>query len=286
MIHLSSSPLSHDLNKYFQELSRFRSTSEMMNSDLYRKLRPQIERVMQTIDLYSPDSPQSIERREFIRATAWNIERGNEFDGLLNVFSSHPDISKSDVLLVTELDHGMIRSQNRKITRELSEALHMNSAFAASYINLEKGSGLEIETEGENNESLHGNSIFSPHPLEDPFIVRLVNGKDKMKGREKRLGSQAAVGATILHPSGPFRAVSIHLDAHSTQKHRAGQMQMILDYVETLSPRLPVLLGGDWNTATYNSSNAFFHNHGLLETGIYGRAERNTEPFSIPGQVF
>ncbi len=286
MIHLSSSPLSHDLNKYFQELSRFRSTSEMMNSDLYRKLRPQIERVMQTIDLYSPDSPQSIERREFIRATAWNIERGNEFDGLLNVFASHPDISKSDVLLVTELDHGMIRSQNRKITRELSEALHMNSAFAASYINLEKGSGLEIETEGENNESLHGNSIFSPHPLEDPFIVRLVNGKDKMKGREKRLGSQAAVGATILHPSGPFRAVSIHLDAHSTQKHRAGQMQMILDYVETLSPRLPVLLGGDWNTATYNSSNAFFTIMGYWRRVFMGVRNVIQNHFPYPDRYF
>lgn len=286
MIQFNTSPLFHDLNKYFQELASFRSTSEMENSELYRTLKPGIDRVLQTIDLYTATPRPAIPGREFIRATAWNIERGNEFDGLLNVFANHPDISKSDVLLVTELDHGMVRSQNRHITNELAEALQMNSAFAASYINLEKGSGLEIETAGENRESLHGNSIFSPHPLKDPFIVRLVNGKDKMKGREKRLGSQAAVGATIMHPSGPFRAVSIHLDAHSTQKHRADQMQMILDYVEKMSPRLPVLLGGDWNTATYNSSNAFFTIMGYWKRVFMGVRNVIQNHFPYPDRYF
>ena len=230
----------------------------MENSELYKSLKPQIDRVLQTIDLNENPSAASIPCHDFIRATAWNIERGNQFEGLLNTLSTHPDIRKSDVLLLTELDHGMIRSQNRHVPRELADALHMNFAFAASYINLEKGSGREIETVGENEESLHGNAVFSPHPMKDPFQVRLVNGKDKMKGKEKRLGSQGAVGATIVHPSGSFRAVSIHLDAHSTQKHRAGQMKMILDQVEKMSPLLPILLGGDWNTTTYNSSNAFF----------------------------
>ncbi len=257
MTRINKDPLNHSLNAHFRELAGFSSSSEMEKSEIYRLLKPEIERVLESIELGIPSSKPSPPGHKFIRATAWNIERGNAFEGLLNILSSHPDIKNSDVFLITELDHGMIRSENRHVARELSDALNLNSVFATSYINLEKGSGLEIKAEGENQESLHGNALFSPHPVEHPFIVRLVNGKDKMKGKEKRLGSQAAVGATIQHPSGPFRAVSIHLDPHASQGHRADQMEMILDHIERMSPQIPVLLGGDWNTTTYNAKNAF-----------------------------
>jgi hypothetical protein len=50
------------------------------------------------------------------------------------------------------------------------------------------------------------------------------------------------------------QAVSVHLDAQSTQRHRREQMECVLD---ALSPDLPVILGGDWNTSTYDSSHAF-----------------------------
>jgi len=258
----------------------------MLNSRLYRALKPEIERILGSVEENTPSSKPNIPGHEFIRATAWNIERGNEFSGILKTLSSHPDISNSDVFLLTELDHGMIRSGNRHVARELSEALRLNSAFAPSYINLEKGSGQEAQTFGDNKESLHGNAIFSPHSLAEPFIIRLVNGKDKMKGREKRLGSQAAVGATVLHPSGPFRAVSIHLDAHSTQKHRADQMKMILDQVERMSPELPVLLGGDWNTATYNSSTAFHTIMGYWKRVFMGVRNVIQNHFPYPDRYF
>lgn len=286
MIQETNNHLCHNLNGHFQELAKFRSTSEMKNSELYKTLQPQIDRIMQSMELCRRSSAQKQSGRTSLRATAWNIERGSEFEGLLSIFSTHPDIKKSDVLLITELDYGMIRSQNRHVARELAEALNINSAFAASYINLEKGSGMEIETTGENKESLHGNAVFSPHPLEDPFAVRLINGKDKMKGREKRLGSQVAVGATIMHPSGPFRAVSIHLDAHSTQKHRSDQMKMILEHVEKMSPRLPILLGGDWNTTTYNSRNAFFTIMGYWKRVFMGVRNVIQNHFPYPDRYF
>src|ERR1035441_5844418 len=49
------------------------------------------------------------------------------------------------------------------------------------------------------------------------------------------------------------RAVSVHLDAQSTQRHRREQMRSVLD---ALPSDLPVILGGDWNTSTYDSSHA------------------------------
>ncbi len=165
---------------------------------------------------------------------------------------------RSDVLLLTELDYGMARTGNRNVAREIARALGMSYAFAPCYLALTKGSGVENRVEGENEQALHGNALLSRHALTNAHAVALPNGKDKMRGREKRLGSQRAVVADVEHPAGRFRAVSLHLDAHSTQLHRARQMRLVLDHLDALKPRLPVVIGGDWNTSTYNSSRAVY----------------------------
>src|SRR5919205_1587245 len=143
----------------------------------------------------------------------------------------------------------MARSGNRHVARELAEVLGVAYAFAPCYVNLSKGSGLESGAAGQNREALHGNAVLSRWPFTAARSVALPNGKDKMRGREKRLRSQRAVVCDIEHTSGIFRVVSLHLDAHSSQRHRHRQMRVVLDYLDGLEPRLPVLLGGDWNTS-------------------------------------
>jgi hypothetical protein len=76
-----------------------------------------------------------------------------------------------------------------------------------------------------------------------------------MAHREKRLGRQAVVIATIDFPGHPVQAVSLHLDAQSTQRHRYLQMREVLS---NLDPDLPTIVGGDWNTSTYDSSHALW----------------------------
>ena len=75
-----------------------------------------------------------------------------------------------------------------------------------------------------------------------------------MAGREKRLGRQTALVADIEFPNYSAAAVSVHLDAQSTQRHRRNQMHDVLD---ALDGEGPAIIGGDWNTTTYNSSRAF-----------------------------
>ncbi|HMF56266.1 MAG TPA: endonuclease/exonuclease/phosphatase family protein, partial [Pyrinomonadaceae bacterium] len=205
------------------------------------------------------DSSVSLsENSEKIRATAWNIERGIKLDGIIRMLGEHVAFRESDVLLLTELDYGMARSGNRFVAREIAEELKLNYVFAPCYINLEKGSGLEAHVAGENQQAIHGNALFSRYPLCNAHSIRLPNGKDKMRGREKRLGSQRAVVADMMHPLGEVRLVSLHLDAHSTQRHRHRQMKIVLDHLGTLKPDMPVLIGGDWNTSTYNSRRALY----------------------------
>lgn len=260
--------LDHDLNQYFSELLKFESTPEMETSEVYRRIKPDIDRIMnavvsepaasatgQFVEAKSTSWPPTNAGGSDIRALAWNLERGTKFDGILDALQNDPRLKDRDVLMLPELDHGMARSGNRFVAKELAERLGLNYAFAPVYIPLQKGSGVESEISGENTASIHGLAMMSPHPMKNVYAVDLPNGKDKMWGKEKRIGWLRALVADIEHPAGEFRAVTVHLDVHCSRAHRRRQMQIIHDQLETL-PKLPTIIGGDWNTTTFNAQTA------------------------------
>ena len=247
--------LDHGLAPYFPELLKFESTREMEASPIWQKVKDEAERILKAVVCEEHSNAEPHDAGETVRALAWNIERGNIFEGIVEALRSHPDLSGKDVLMLTELDHGMARSGNRFVARELAIKLGLNYAFAPVYIALQKGSGVESEVEGENTRSIHGLAMFSKWPMRNVHAIPLPNGKDKMWGKEKRLGWLRALFADIEHPSGTFRAVTVHLDAHCSRAHRRKQMKIILDHLDTLAP-MPTLIGGDWNTTTFNSQNA------------------------------
>ncbi len=264
MISDKSSPeiLVHDLNEYFPELLKFESIEETEKSAVYQTIKPEVERILNAVvqEKFSDENPKSlIPNPKSVSAVAWNIERGNIFDGIVDALRNNERLKDKDLYLLTELDYGMARSRNRFVARELAKELKLNYVFAPVYIALQKGSGVEEFAEGENTVSIHGLAMFSKYPLKNVRAVDLPNGKDKMWGKEKRLGYLRALVADIEHPADDFRAVTIHLDAHSSRKHRHLQMKIILDALDKL-PKLPTILGGDWNTTTYNAQSA---NHAI-----------------------
>jgi len=259
----TASPLDHTLAPHFPALAGFDSTKTLTASSLYQELRPEIERVLGYVmqeDFATGEGRAQRVGADTLRATAWNIERGKQLPGIIRVLGEHEVLRASDVFMLTELDYGMARTGNADVAREIARSLGLNYAFAPCYLALNKGSGIEAEVTGENTRGLHGNALFSPYPLRRVHALSLPNGKDKMAGKEKRLGQQRAVVADVEHPTaGAFRVVSLHLDAHSTQRHRQRQMRLVLNHLEGLQPRLlPVLIGGDWNTSTYNSRRALY----------------------------
>jgi endonuclease/exonuclease/phosphatase family metal-dependent hydrolase len=254
--------LEHELNQYFSELLRFESTAELQRSELWAKIRPEAERVLNAVVVSGPSEAASgsVDRSQVIgvpdiRALAWNLERGIQFEGIAGALKNDDRLRDRDILLLSELDYGMARSGNRFVAKEIAEELGMNWAFAPVYIPLQKGSGVESDMPGENTASIHGLAMLTPWPMRNVHAVPIPNGKDKMWGKEKRLGRLRALIADIEHPSGTFRAVTIHLDAHCSRTHRAKQMQIILDHLETLLD-MPTLIGGDWNTTGFNSQSS------------------------------
>ena len=245
--------LSRRLTPYVRELERCNSTSQLEAHGSYRLCRESIAEMLTTIDCGSYACAPAPTRDRY-RFVAWNIERGTQLEAQIEALTKHDYLRHCDVLLLTEADIGMARSGNHAVAQSIARALGFHYAFVPCYFSLVKGSGLEYYTPGDNEVGLHGNAILSRYPIRNVRSIALKNGIDKMAGREKRLGCQTALAADIEFPNLTLTAVSVHLDANSTQRHRRDQMRDVLDALET---RNPVLLGGDWNTSTYNSSRAF-----------------------------
>jgi len=231
-----------------------RNMTAVRADPLYRSLAPRIEGLLNHVH-GSDFRPAPAPAKAVYRAVAWNVERGTRFDQQVDALQHDPRLANCDLLLVTEADAGMARSGNRMVAEEMARALGMAQVFAPCYLALGKGSGVERDATGTNLFGLHGNALLSRYPIRDARAIALPNGVDKMAHREKRLGRQAAVVATVDFPGRPVQAVSLHLDAQSTQRHRFEQMHMVLSQ---LDPALPTLIGGDWNTSTYNSSRALW----------------------------
>jgi endonuclease/exonuclease/phosphatase family metal-dependent hydrolase len=256
-VHSAESQDTHEvlrdrLVRHFPALAACRNMAELWGLDLYLTLETDIRRVLDTPETGNFSRGQAPARSSY-RFAAWNVERGAQFDGQVEVLRTHPHLREADVLLLTETDSGMARSGNRNVARDLARALGMYYAFVPCYLNLTKGSGFEQDLPGDNDLGLHGNAILSRYPLDNVRPIFLENGVDIMASREKRIGRQAAVAADIRFPDFTVTALSVHLDAQSTQRHRYLQLRDVLDRVRDAPA---VVIGGDWNTSTYNSSRA------------------------------
>ncbi|MEZ4703741.1 MAG: endonuclease/exonuclease/phosphatase family protein [Bdellovibrionota bacterium] len=190
-----------------------------------------------------------------IQVCVWNIERGMQIEGIADSLKNHPTLSTSDVFLLNEVDKGMIRSGNLHIAQELSQRLDLHGVFVPSYLNLDRGNGAEqTRFQGDNTFALQGHAILSRFPMSEVEVVSLPNAKDHMLGIERQLGCENAIVARVHHPHGDFDVACAHLAAHSLRTQRVDQVKAL---IPCLSKRLDALiLGGDFNTTTYNSNNA------------------------------
>src|SRR5690349_20817148 len=86
-----ASPLAHELGAHFAELARFHSTKELEASPLYARLRPEVERVLSGVERgdFTHGQETYTANKGAIRATAWNIERGQRFEGIAGVLGEH-----------------------------------------------------------------------------------------------------------------------------------------------------------------------------------------------------
>ena len=265
--------------KITTDLHSVQSWQDYQNSQKFSELQPTFEKILGQPEIFEHTSSLEIKSSMVpLRVTSWNIERGMALDSVVDSLKNHPILSTSDVILLTEVDCGMARSGNRNVAGELSKRVGMNAVYVPCYFNLDQGNGAEsFFSKGDNTMGLQGNAIMTRYPIHDVVSVGLPNTKDHLGGRERQIGQEYAIIAEIETPNGTVDAVCVHLAAHSSRAQRVEQVEEVTKAL--LSRKNPVILGGDFNTSTYNSNNAWRAILSFWRRVLMGNAITNHYPY-------
>lgn len=180
---------------------------------------------------------------ESMGVLVFNMERGVHLAELGDFLLDCPQIQPYDVILANELDDGCVRSGGVDTTAELAKRLGMNYVFGLEFIEL---------VNGEDPKGHHGNAIFSRWPVKSARIVRLPEKYNWYFDRQKRIGGRLAILAELDVAGKPLGVGTIHLENRTDGPGRQAQLQVILDGAERMFPDMPVVLGGDLNTNTFD----------------------------------
>ena len=173
----------------------------------------------------------------------FNMERGVHLEEIREFLRDCPDIQPFDVILANELDDGCFRSGNKNTARELARAFGLNYAWGLEFIEL---------VDERNEKGFHGNAVFSRWPIRRAGVIRLPEQYNWYFDRQRRIGGRLAVFAELDVGGRPLGVVSIHLENRTHGAGRQAQMAAILEAVDRELPGMPVILGGDLNTNTFD----------------------------------
>lgn len=178
-----------------------------------------------------------------VHALVFNMERGENCAALIDFLQTCPALQPFDIILANELDDGCTRSAEQDTAREIARALHMYYVFALEFIELRQQTATK---------AFHGNAIFSRFPIRWAKVLRLPEEYNWFFDRQSRIGGRCAVFAELNVNGRPLGVVSIHLENRTSGEGRLRQMQAIYKEAQRVFPQMPVLLGGDLNTNTFD----------------------------------
>ena len=182
---------------------------------------------------------------------AWNLER------CLFPEESAAKLRETGapLILLSEMDLGMARTEQRDPTAIIAGELGMNHAYGVEFLELSLGSEIERSfcKDDFNEKGFHGNALMASVVLKDAFMIRLPGEAVWFNdsNEQPRIGDRCAVGAIVETEAGPMVAVSVHLEIVATAAYRERQMAALIDEVEAFAPGLPILIGGDLNTGNH-----------------------------------
>ncbi|MBB3612171.1 endonuclease [Rhizobium sp. BK602] len=159
------------------------------------------------------------------------------------------------LVLLSEMDEGMARTEQGDPTAIVAGELGMNYAYGVEFLELSLGSEIEHSfcRDDVNEKGFHGNALMAATALKDVFLFRLPGEAVWFKdsNEQPRVGERCAIGAIVETEAGPFVAVSVHLESAATSAYRERQTAGLIDAVEAYAPGLPILIGGDLNTGNH-----------------------------------
>ena len=253
----STSPdnIGQDNQTLVEELRRFATFEVLRGSQFYRSTEAEIHKLLDEPRVYVVADPRP-RLRSFLRVVEWNVERGARLEGIIEVLNYHPVLRFADLLLLNELDDGMVRSGNLNVAVELGRGLEAHAVFGVEYLELTKGAGYELNMPGNNTAALHGNAILTRHSISKPQVVRLARCENNFESAERRFGGRIGVLVDLEIRGKRLTVVTTHLDVVNSPRCRAKQIRTMLEAVEQRGKQTgarvsSIVFGGDLNTHTF-----------------------------------
>ena len=191
-----------------------------------------------------------------LTVVAWNVERCLFPEDT----AAHLAPLAPEVVLLSEVDHGMARTGQRHTTEDMAAAMGMAYAFGVEFHELDLGGQTERQFCHDDFNALgwHGNAILSAVPMTRVAMVRLdrdghwfVPQDGARDHGQPRVGGRMALLAEVATQAGPLTVVSTHLESNAGSAFRLRQFEVLLDAVEAFAPSGPVVIGGDLNTGNH-----------------------------------
>jgi endonuclease/exonuclease/phosphatase family metal-dependent hydrolase len=181
---------------------------------------------------------------------AWNILRGFEALGQIELLKSRAFAPEPDVILLSEADRGCERSDFLDVTREYARAFGFYYVYATEFIELPDERGFEGPYDPPLCE--HGNSIVSRYPLGNVRALRHAANRSWYtppgfpEPDEPRLGGRVVTIADMAVGDRLVRLHVLHLESRVDTLHiRDAQAEEIA--IEAFASPHPVIVGGDFN---------------------------------------
>lgn len=248
--------IEHALGSELAELARFKTRKQLLGSEVYQRLSRVLDSLCFGIEYACTERPAAASER--VRVVAWNIQRGTRLDGIAEALRSEAELARADVIVLLESDLGMARSGNRNVARELAARLGFDYVYGNSYLCLSAGNSREVVRQAEPNTlALSGNAILSRLPLTRAENFTVAITKDKFESSEKRLGHKKALWVEVAVGARRFAVAAVHLDSGASSAGRALQLADVVRQLEHRGLAKCSLIGGDFNTTTYDAQSLF-----------------------------
>ena len=179
-----------------------------------------------------------------IRVISWNINRGQQLDGVLEFLRRTP----ADLILLQETDVNARRTQYRNVAREIAQALRMNYVFGCEFEELTQGD--------HNSPAYHGQATLSRLPISESRILRFRRQSGFWRPRwyipkihlfQRRLGARMALVSHISWLETQLILYNVHLESRGDDALRCSQLAEILQDVQRSESAVPIIVAGDFN---------------------------------------
>ena len=175
---------------------------------------------------------------------SWNINRGEQLDGVLEFLRGTP----ADLVLLQETDVNARRTHYRNIAREIAQALRMDYVFGCEFEELTQGN--------HSSPAYHGQATLSRLPMLESRMLRFRRQSGFWRPRwyipmipqfQRRLGTRMALISHISWSETQLILYNVHLESRGTDVLRCSQLAEILQDMQRYESAVPIIVAGDFN---------------------------------------